>query len=215
VSRSPSCEQALVDERRRVDRPRREQLEAVVVDDDRERVGQVLREPPGEQAAEADVGVPARERIEEEVLPSRDSSRSIRSVFGVGMRERCICVSSIGRAASISGSKKSPWAASASTSSTESASSLESGILAPAQAIMNAFLPSARRTYAVISSARTNSSVRPAKTKQSPFLRRATKPSSTTPMRPPERYFTCIDESLTMVPTLSLWRRAIARLGTR
>ena len=87
--------------------------------------------------------------------------------------------------------------------------------MAPAQAIMNAFLPSARRTYAVISSARTNSSVRPAKTKQSPFFRRATKPSSTTPMRPPERYFTCIDESLTMVPTLSLWRRAIARFGTR
>ena len=49
------------------------------------------------------------------------------------MRERCACVSSIGLAASISGSKKSPCAASARTSITESASSLESGILAPAQ----------------------------------------------------------------------------------
>jgi hypothetical protein len=34
-------------------------------------------------------------------------------------------------------------------------------------------------------------------------------------MRPPRRYFTCIDASETMVPTLSLWRRAIARFGTR
>src|SRR6185436_10463605 len=61
-------EQALVDERRRVDRPGREQLEAVIIDDDRERVGPILREPPGEQAAEADVGIPARERIQEQVL---------------------------------------------------------------------------------------------------------------------------------------------------
>ena len=62
------------------------------------------------------------------------------------MRESCAWVSSIGRAASISGSKKSPWAASASTSITESASSLDSGILAPAQLIIAAFLPSARLT---------------------------------------------------------------------
>jgi hypothetical protein len=57
--------------------------------------------------------------------------------------------------------------------------------------------------------------VRPAKTKQSPFLSRATKPSSTTPMLPPETYCTFTCASLTIVPTPSLWRRAIARLGTR
>ena len=111
------------------------------------------------------------------------------------MRESCAWVSSIGRAASISGSKKSPCAASASTSSTESASSLESGILAPAQLIIERLLCRRRAcTYAVISSARTNSSVRPAKTKQSPLLQaRDEALLDRADPRRRTRYFTCID----------------------
>ncbi len=82
--------------------------------------------------------------------------------------------------------------------------SLDSGILLPPQVVTRPLPFSAFFTYAVMSCVRTYSSTRPANKKQSPFLSRAMKPSSTVPMRPPDRYFTCIAESDTMVPTCSL-----------
>ena len=66
-----------------------------------------------------------------------------------------------------------------------------------------------------MSCVRTYSSTRPAKTKQSPGFRRAMKPSSIVPSVPPLSHFTCIDASLTMVPTCSRWRSAMPRSGTR
>ena len=64
-----------------------------------------------------------------------------------------------------------------------------------------------------MSCVRTYSSTRPAKTKQSPAFSRAMKPSSTLPSVPPDSHFTCIDASVTMVPTCSRWRSAMPRLG--
>ena len=66
-----------------------------------------------------------------------------------------------------------------------------------------------------MSCVRMYSSTRPAKTKQSPAFKRAMKPSSTLPMRPPDCQATCITASLTMVPICMRWRMPSARSGTR
>ena len=125
----------------------------------------------------------------------------------------------MGSAACNSGSAKSPPAAPSSKACTDSASSLESGILPPAQAGTTPRDFFATRTSAAISCVRTNSSTRPANTKQSPLFSRAMKPSSTWPSVAPApatlAHFTAIDASETMVPTISLWRRAMPGSATR
>ena len=215
-SRSPSSNRLWSTQRRRVDRPRREQLEAVVVDDDREGVRRVLREPPGEQAAEADVRVAAGERIEEQVLAlarlepldqQRLRRRDARELhlrlehrprrLQLGVEE--VALGGVGEHLQH-----------------------RVGELAR-ERHLGAGPGDHERLLAVGAPARRRSSPRRARTRACGRRRRSSRPSSGARRSPPrprrcgrrERYFTCIDESLTMVPTLSLWRRAIARFGTR
>lgn len=144
------------------------------------------------------------------MVPSRVQTRSINSSSGAGSRERCACSSKIGRTACISGSSQRPWRAASSWARNAPASSVESGIRPPIQRGTAARRPLARRTQAVLSRSRTNSSSRPPNKKHSPGFSQLTNDSSTVPSLPPLRYCTVIADSPTIVPIERRWRCAVA-----
>ena len=154
------------------------------------REGVRLRAARARQAsrlARPEVHLAAGERIEEEVLAlARSAASRPAAVCGVGSADQPLLRSraSAARACS-SGSSKSPCAAPREHArSTASASSLDSGILPPFQRGTAGRLPrGAPHVGGHLVRCAPTRAARPPKRKQSPGFRRATKPSSTLPMR--------------------------------
>ena len=128
--------------------------------------------------------------VEEEVMALARIQPLQQLAAGAGRADKRRWASSIGPAASNSGSSAAagspPCDTPASTARVASASSDDKGILPPAQAgTMPRWPPTALRTKAAMSWVRTYASTRPPKTKQSPGLSRAMKLSSPWPSEAP------------------------------
>ena len=153
------------------DRPARgdSEPEAVVVDRDAERARRRARQPVAEQRREAEVREPAFERIEEEVVAVARRDALDQPLALVGQRRPApLQLEQRPHELAARATRRRRASRRAISLRVRSASSVDSGIFAPIQRGTIAGVGGAGFTHAVISRTRTNSSTRPANTKQSP-----------------------------------------------